>query len=146
MVRYFSPSAGAQLIYISRVDLRPAETNTSETAPTADGEPAAEGAPAHAPPLTEAEGAAVVSAERSRGRVARHLDAILLGTTQERLSALRRLREETGDANAVPAAEADPQEQTRRARLAGILRETFRIRTGPASRGEAVPRPPGTWG
>lgn len=85
------------------------------------------------PPLAETEGADA-QVLPARGRLSRRLDTALMrnASSHERIAALRQLRqqqEEPGAAMAGP--EAEGEEQSRRARLTGRLRDVFRIRTRP---------------
>jgi hypothetical protein len=111
----------------SRIDLRPAETNAAEP------EQAAEEDAALPPPLTETEGADA-QVHPSRGRLSRRLDAALMrnASSHERIAALRQLRQQQLDSGPPTAGpDAEREEQSRRARLTGRLRDAFRIRTRP---------------
>lgn len=111
----------------SRIDLRPAETNTAEPDQTAEEDAALP------PPLTETEGADA-QVHPSRGRLSRRLDATLMhnASSHERIAALRQLRQQQLDSGAPTAGpDAEREEQSRRARLTGRLRDAFRIRTKP---------------
>lgn len=111
--------------YYSRHDLRPA-------ADTAEGVPGAEGDELP-PPLAdhEAAGEATTGAaheDRHRPRVSRFMDLHRLRTApaEERIAALRELREQS---RADGTAMEDVEDPSRRTRLTGRLRDTFRIRT-----------------
>lgn len=111
----------------SRIDLRPAETNTAEP------EQAAEEDPALPPPLTETEGADA-QVHPSRGRLSRRLDAALMrnASSHERIAALRQHRQQQLESGATTAGpDVEHEEQSRRVRLTGRLRDAFRIRTRP---------------
>ena len=108
----------------SRHDLRPVPSASA----TAEGEELP-------PPLSangegeieiEAIGDDVSDSNHQRRRVSRFLDLTRLRTAppEERIAALRRLREQSQRDG-----EEDVEEHSRRARLTGRLRETFRIRT-----------------
>jgi hypothetical protein len=116
----------------SRHDLRPAKTATSEpTAPTAEGTELP-------PPLAVNEGSENgveataegddASASHSRRRISRILDSHRLrhAPPDERIAALRRLREQTQRDGELAE---EVEEPGRRARLSSRLRDTFRIRT-----------------
>jgi hypothetical protein len=122
----------------SRIDLRPAETNT------ADQNQAAEDA-ALPPPLNETEGTDA-QVHPHRGRLSRRLDATIMrnASSHERIAALRQLRQqqlESGTTTAGP--DAEREEQSRRASLTGRLRDAFRIRTRsmPEPTAAEVPQP-----
>ncbi len=124
----------------SRHDLRPVTSATSHTEDTA-----ITGATDELPPplsinegteghSTEATGDSLEgdASQHQRRRISRFLDLHRLrhAPPDERIAALRSLREESQrdtDAAATPA--EDTEERTRRARLTGRLRDTFRIRT-----------------
>ncbi|KAL2066411.1 hypothetical protein VTL71DRAFT_2482 [Oculimacula yallundae] len=108
---------------LCRHDLRPVTTATS----TAEGE--------FPPPLSANDDADRVSSEGSahqRRRISRFLDLNRLrhAPPDERIAALRQLREESQRAGGEPLSSDDiAEEPTRRARLTNRLRDTFRIRT-----------------
>ncbi len=107
--------------------MRPVETNTAEP------EQAADEAAALPPPLAETEGADA-QVQPSRGRLSRRLDAALMRTasSHERIAALRQLREQQLESGTTTGgADTEGEEQSRRARLTGRLRDAFRIRTRP---------------
>ena len=121
---------------ISRHDLRPVTSATDPASPTAEG---AEGSELP-PPLAANEGSEHgadngaeaesynASSNHQRRRVSRFLDLNRLrhAPPDERIAALRRLREQSQrDGEGVE----DVEEPSRRARLTGRLRDTFRIRT-----------------
>jgi hypothetical protein len=120
---------------LSRHDLRPVTSSTSDptdpTSPTAEGSelppPLAvnEGSENGAETVAESDNA---SASPQRRRVSRFLDLNRLRNAppDERIAALRRLREQSQQDG--ESAE-DVEEPSRRARLTGRLRDTFRIRT-----------------
>lgn len=117
---------------LCRHDLRPVTSGTSDpTSPTAEGSElppplaANEGSENGAETVAESDNA---STNHSRGRVSRFLDLNRLrhAPPDERIAALRRLREESQRDG--ESAE-DAEEPSRRARLTGRLRDTFRIRT-----------------
>ena len=130
----------------SRHDLRPVASATDPAAPTAEGselppplaadeggENGAEHEAEHgAEPGTENGAEAAegddASANHQRHRVSRFLDLNRLrhAPADERIAALRRLREQS-QRDGEPA--EDVEEPSRRARLTGRLRDTFRIRT-----------------
>ncbi|KAG4444298.1 hypothetical protein IFR05_000273 [Cadophora sp. M221] len=108
---------------LCRHDLRPVTSVTSN----ADGE--------LPPPLSANDEADRISSEGSahqRRRVSRFLDLNRLrhAPPDERIAALRQLREETQRAGEEPVNSGDiAEEPSRRARLTNRLRDTFRIRT-----------------
>ena len=117
--------------FISRHDLRPATTEAPEgAAPTAEGSELP-------PPLNPEEGTevtaegdeALTSPQPRRGSRFLDLNRLRHAPADERIAALRSLREQTqrdGEAE-------DVEEPSRRARLTGRLRDTFRIRTRTAA-------------
>lgn len=133
MVRYHFPllSKKTILTYIllSRHDLRPVATE-----PTAEGSelpPPLSTTEDGTPPTASTSTSPVPAGEEDthqRHRASRFLDLHRLRTAppDERIAALRRLREQSRqDGDEVD----DVEEPTRRARLTGRLRDTFRIRT-----------------
>lgn len=136
-------------MFYSRHDLRPVRSNTSEHPSTADvdaGEAAASATEAELPPPLEAEeGANNNTSSRRRSRFL-DLHRLRHAPAEERIAALRQLREQsqqeregenatTGasernvDGSGVVAAE----EQSRRARVTGRLRNVFGVRTRTAA-------------
>lgn len=123
-----STSSNANVI-TSRHDLRPVTSATEDTAETAG--TTAEDEDAELPPPLAAEGTteeASNSNSQRRTLVSRLLDPTRLrhAPPDERIAALRRLRE-VSQGDGVLA--EDVEEPSRRARLTGRLRDTFRIRT-----------------
>ena len=90
-----------------------------------------EGAEGHAASTNES-----VEGDRGHGqrrRISRFLDLNRLrhAPPDERIAALRSLRQESQQETSTTAVTADDtEERSRRARLTGRLRDTFRIRTG----------------
>jgi hypothetical protein len=125
----------SMLTPLSRVDLRPAPTraNTAETgAPTADGLP---------PPLEESTDPTARRMSRRQSIMVSLLNPRVMSnaTAQERLAALRQVRQQR---NAAPAEE---MEARRRRRLTIRLQDVFSIRTTrnrPNSIAEASPTSP----
>lgn len=117
---------------LCRHDLRPVTSSTSDPAsPTAEDSElppplaANEGSENEAEAVADSDNA---SSSHSRRRVSRFLDLNRLrhAPPDERIAALRRLREQSQqDGESVE----DVEEPSRRARLTGRLRDTFRIRT-----------------
>ena len=70
------------------------------------------------------------SSDQHRNRISRFLDITRLrhAPPDERIAALRQLREQSQLEGQVEPAE-DTEERSRRARLTGRLRDTFRIKT-----------------
>jgi hypothetical protein len=112
----------------SRHDLRPVTSNTSNAG--AEGEEPS-------PPLSINEGgdghstgghSNAGSDAPHRGRMSRFVDLRRLrhAPPDERIAALRSLREES---QRLPVVAEDTEERSRRARLTGRLRDTFRVRT-----------------
>jgi hypothetical protein len=133
----------------SRRDLRP-EANAEA------GEAGSTGNDELSPPLNEGadnatqgpEGVEDPTSTRHRRR-SRLLDLTRLrhAPPQERIAALRQLREQSraeGEGNAANSAEDSATQQSRRTRLAGRLRDRFRVRTtgNPLSQTQAPPGPP----
>lgn len=132
MVRFLLPSLKSYTNCHSRHDLRPA-TST-------EGAEGAEGVTAEGdelpPPLSANEAADETNTaaltenadEHQRPRVSRFMDLNRLRTAppDERIAALRRLREQSRQEGDVAE---DVEEPSRRSRLTGRLRDTFRIRT-----------------
>lgn len=117
---------------LCRHDLRPVTSATSQTAPAAEGDELPPPLSAEAADGDAAETTSAAQDESSdahqRRRASRFLDLHRLRTApaDERIAALRRLREQSRRDG--EAAE-DVEEPSRRARLTGRLRDTFRIRT-----------------
>ena len=120
----------------SRHDLRPVSSENAEPAsPTAEGSelppPLAvnEGSEHEAETAAESDNA---SNNPQRRRVSRFLDLNRLrhAPPDERIAALRRLREQSQQEGELAE---DVEEPSRRARLTGRLRDTFRIRTRTAA-------------
>lgn len=117
--------------FCSRIDLNPPQQEGEEEQDLGDGQP------------ETAEGAAEAATESGHGRH-RRISNYLHGTlnarrmrdasVEERLAALRSVREEANREEA--ADEADEQRMRRRSRLTTRLREKFRVRT--RAHGEAV--------
>lgn len=124
----------SKLIKHSRHDLRPVATADTENP---EGQTEGEGTTAEGgelpPPLAAegenatAENASVEGSNRRRTHASRLLDLHRLrhAPADERIAALRQLREQSQ----TEAEPADTEEPSRRARLTGRLRDTFRIRT-----------------
>ena len=132
----------------SRHDLRPVTSATSDTAraagTTSEGNElppplAAEGIEDAAEGVEATEEASTGSTQR-RTRISRLLDPTRLrhAPPDERIAALRRLREQSRR-EGEPA--EDVEEPSRRARLTGRLRDTFRIRTRPENANLHNPQP-----
>ncbi len=102
--------------------------NSNPSSPTEQSVPVAEGSELP-PPLLVAEGSEP-SADPHRNRISRFLDLNRLrhAAPDERIAALRELREQSQREGA-PEVVEDTEERSRRVRLAGRLRDTFRIRT-----------------
>lgn len=79
------------------------------------------------------DGSALEVEPQTRSRAARLLDIHRLrhAPADERIAALRELREQSQNENVgeTAAAEADAEEPSRRARVTGRLRDAFRIKT-----------------
>lgn len=124
---------------LCRHDLRPVQSPTPEAAEGAEGDELP-------PPLTTEEGASAENpieataadadtnneaSHRHRLRVSRLLDLTRLRTAppEERIAALRQLREQSQQENAEVATPAAADQQSRSAGLSSRLRNTFHIRT-----------------
>jgi len=140
MVRFpSSPLANHLLTIPSRHDLRPAAAAQVATAegeelppPLTDLEAPATGeTPAAYEAATSTPAAAVPAADApQRNRVVRflNLNHLRSATAEERMAALRQLREQSREEHA-PEITEDAEGSGTRTRLSGRLRDTFRIRT-----------------